>query len=104
MMFSGTPSRASSSACVWRSWCGANRRLTRRERRAGGTRSGPQRAITVARGRAVDDAEPRAARQLEAGGQPRAQLLPAPLVHPDLAPAAALALAHKDRSAPVVEV
>jgi hypothetical protein len=25
---SGTPSRAISTACAWRSWCGANRRLT----------------------------------------------------------------------------
>jgi SnoaL-like domain len=28
MMLSATPSRASSSACAWRSWCGAKRRLT----------------------------------------------------------------------------
>ncbi len=28
MTISGTPSRASSTACVWRSWCGAKRRLT----------------------------------------------------------------------------
>jgi hypothetical protein len=35
--------------------------------------------------------------------QPRAQLLPAPLVHSDLAPAAAPAAADEDRSAPVVE-
>ena len=28
MTISGTPSRASSTACVWRSWCGANRRRT----------------------------------------------------------------------------
>jgi hypothetical protein len=28
MMFSGTPSRASSTAWAWRSWCGANRRRT----------------------------------------------------------------------------
>ena len=39
-----------------------------------------------------------------ARAQPRPQLLPAPLVHPDLAPAAALAVADQDRSAPVVEV
>jgi integrase/recombinase XerD len=26
MMFSGTPSRASSSACAWRSWCLCRRR------------------------------------------------------------------------------
>jgi hypothetical protein len=29
MMLSATPSRASSSACAWRRWCGANGRLTR---------------------------------------------------------------------------
>ena len=28
MTFSGTPSRASSTAWAWRSWCGAKRRLT----------------------------------------------------------------------------
>ena len=28
MMLTGTPSRASSTACAWRSWCGANRRRT----------------------------------------------------------------------------
>jgi hypothetical protein len=50
-MFSGTPSRASSSAWAWRGWWGAN-----------------------------------------------------PLVHPDLAATAALAVADQDRSAPVVEV
>src|SRR5436309_1072892 len=28
MTFTDTPSRASSTACAWRSWCGAKRRLT----------------------------------------------------------------------------
>jgi len=28
MTFSGTPSRSNSSACAWRSWCGAKRRRT----------------------------------------------------------------------------
>jgi hypothetical protein len=36
--------------------------------------------------------------------QPRPQLLPAPLVHADLAPAFSLAAADQDRSAPVVEI
>src|SRR6187551_2625622 len=52
----------------------------------------------------VDDAEQRPDRQLGARGPPGAQLLPAPLVHTDLAPAAALAGANQDRSAPRVEV
>jgi hypothetical protein len=55
-------------------------------------------------GGAVDDAEQRAHRKFGACVQPRPQLLPAPLVHADLAPSAALAAADQDRSAPVVEV
>jgi hypothetical protein len=54
--------------------------------------------------RAVDDAKPRPDRQLDAQRDPRTQLLPAPLVHPDLAPPAALAAANHDRPAPLVEV
>jgi len=46
----------------------------------------------------------RADRQFKAGGQPRAQLLRAPVVHPDIAVAAALAVADTDRSAPLVEI
>jgi hypothetical protein len=46
-------------------------------------------------GRAVDDAEQRPDRELEAGGQPGALLLPAPGVHADLAAATALAVAHE---------
>jgi hypothetical protein len=55
-------------------------------------------------GRAVDDAEQRSDRQLEAGGEPRPQLLPAPGVHANLAAPAALAVAHQQRPAPRVEV
>jgi hypothetical protein len=55
-------------------------------------------------GRAVDDAEQRSDRQLDAGGEPRSQLLPAPGVHADLAPTAALAAAHEQRAAPRIEV
>src|SRR3954469_21361399 len=36
--------------------------------------------------------------------EPGTQLLPAPLVPPELAPATALAVAHQHRSTPVVEV
>src|SRR5919109_246436 len=44
--------------------------------------------------------------ELRADGcaQPRAQLFPAPLVHPDLVATAALAVAHQQRPAPMVEV
>src|SRR3954451_2200125 len=55
-------------------------------------------------GRAVDHAEQRADRELEAGSEPRAQLLPAPGVHADLARATALAVAYEQRAAPGVEV
>jgi hypothetical protein len=54
--------------------------------------------------RAVDDAKHRPHWQLDAGGEPRAQLLPAPLVHPDLAPPATLAPADEQRPAVGVEV
>ena len=53
---------------------------------------------------AVDDAEQRPDRQLNAGGEPGLQLLPAPGVHADLAAPAALAVAHQQRPAPRVEV
>ena len=43
-------------------------------------------------------------RRLDARGQPRAELSPAPLVHADLAPTAALAVAHQQRPAARVEV
>src|SRR3954463_12800013 len=55
-------------------------------------------------GRAVDDAEQRADRELEAHIDPTLQVLPGPLVHTDLAPAPALAAAHEQGSATVVEV
>jgi hypothetical protein len=64
----------------------------------GGGRPGP------AAGAAVDDAEQRPDRQLRPRGEPGAQLLPAPLVHADLAPPAALAAADQQRSASRVEV
>jgi hypothetical protein len=64
----------------------------------GGARSRPP------AGRAVDDAEQRPDRQLGPCAQPRPKLLPAPLVHPDLAPPAALAAADQHRSAPRIQV
>src|SRR5207237_10190739 len=64
----------------------------------GGARPGP------AASRAVNDAEQRSQRQLHARRKPRRQLLPAPGVHADLTPAAALAVAHEQRPALGVEV
>ena len=46
-------------------------------------------------GRAFDDAEQRTERELEPLRDPRAQVLPTPVVHPDLTSAAALATADK---------
>ena len=54
--------------------------------------------------RAVDDAEQRSDRQLDAGSEPGPQLLEAPGVHPALATPAALAVAHQQRAAPRVEI
>src|SRR3954454_7120367 len=55
-------------------------------------------------GRAVDDAQQRADRKLEAHIDPPLQVLPGPFVHADLAAAAALAAADQQRSTTVVEV
>ena len=55
-------------------------------------------------GRAVDNAEQRPDRELRPCAQPRPQVLPAPVVHADLAPTAALAVADQQRAAPGVEV
>src|SRR5512133_556208 len=48
----------------------------------------------------VDDAEQRPERQFAACVPPRSQLLPAPVIHPDLATPPALAVADQHRSAP----
>ena len=48
MTISGTPSRAISTACAWRSWCGAKRRRTPASR---ATRRSSQRAAAAAHGR-----------------------------------------------------
>ena len=55
-------------------------------------------------GGAVDDAEQRPGGQLVPRCEPWAQLLPAPLVHAELAAFAALAVADQQRAAPGVEV
>src|SRR5688572_2223274 len=105
MTISGTPSRAISTAWAWRSWCGAKRlrtpasRATRRQLRAGGAGC-PQPSAC----RTVDDAEQRSDRQLDPGLEPWFELLPRPVVHADLAAAAALAAPHQQRSAARIEV
>jgi hypothetical protein len=76
--------------------------LARLGRRAAGTLCALWLPTTLFR--AVDDAEQRPSRQLGAGGEPGAQLLAAPLVHADLAAAAALAATHQEGAAPRVEV
>src|SRR4051812_7439598 len=91
MTFSGTPSWASSMAWAWGSWCGAKCRRTparaasrRNIARGGGLPGAPT-------GGAVDDAEQRADGHGPADGQPALELLKAPVVHADLATAAAFA-------------
>ena len=86
--------------------------LVRREATATPARDGAQ-AQRLARGAgrpgapagaAVKDAEQRADRHLAASVKPWLDVLEAPDVHADLAPAAALAAAHEHRSAPRVEI
>ena len=48
MTISGTPSRAISTACAWRSWCGAKRRRTPASRRPRGRRAATLRAAPAA--------------------------------------------------------
>ena len=69
------------------------------ERFAGGA-GGPR----APAGTAVQHAEQRADRHLLAGLQPGLDVLEAPDVHADLAPASALAATHQDRAAARVEV
>jgi uncharacterized protein (DUF4213/DUF364 family) len=52
----------------------------------------------------VDDAQERADRHLRAMIEPRAELLPAPLVHPDLTALVSLAVTNEDRATTWVEV
>jgi hypothetical protein len=105
MTLSGTPSRASSSACAWRSWCGANRR--RPPARAARRRSSLRTA-------APDQGRPRVgpsmmqnsgptgspARSVSHGrrcSQPRS-------FHADLSALATLGVADEQRPAPGIEV
>src|SRR3954466_13845389 len=53
---------------------------------------------------AVDDAERWADREMEAHVKPRLQMFPGPLIHADLAAAAALPAAHEQRASAPVEV
>jgi hypothetical protein len=55
-------------------------------------------------GRSLDDAEQRTEWQLEPPGDPRAEVLPAPVVHTHLAPPVALAAADEQRAATRIEV
>ncbi len=55
-------------------------------------------------GGTVDDAEERAERQLEPLGDPRGQLLPPPVIHPNLSATAALAVSDKQRPAARVQI
>jgi hypothetical protein len=54
--------------------------------------------------RTGDDAEQRSDRQLDPGLEPWFELLPSPVVHPDLAATATLAAPHQQRSAARIEV
>src|SRR3954452_20917479 len=103
--FSGTPSRASSTACAWRSWCGAKRR--RIPAWAAGRRNSTRTpALDQGRPRVgpsiTQNSEPsgssrRAASHGRSCSQPQA-------FHADLARATALAVAYEQRAAPGVEV
>src|ERR687885_2204738 len=105
MTISGTPSRAISTACRVTELI--RREPTAHARPDGGLAqlgAGSARRPRTSAGRAGRDAQQRADRELEARGEPGLQLLPGPVVHADLAAAAALAAAHEQRAAPRVEV
>src|SRR5215213_146816 len=55
-------------------------------------------------GRAGDDAQQRADRQLPSQLEPRLQLFPRPTVHADFASATALAAPHEQRAAYLIEI
>jgi hypothetical protein len=54
--------------------------------------------------RSVDDAEQRPDRKIDPQLEPRAQFLPRPRIHADLAAASALAAADEQRAAAVIEI
>jgi hypothetical protein len=88
----GTPSRAISTGCAWRSWCGAKRRRTPGAGPLAPTRRPGQNAEGRPNGQAGSQLEP----GLELG--------PAPRVHADLAAAYALAAPHEQGTATGIEV
>src|SRR4051812_23237136 len=105
MRLSGTASWASSIAWAWRSWCGAKRRRT--SARAASRRN-------IARAAAGCQGRPRVGPLMTQNsgptgmgatdGQPGLELFEAPVVHADLAAAAAFATAHENRAAATVEI
>src|SRR3954454_14697485 len=105
MTLSGTPSWASSIAWAWRSWCGAKRRRTpaRAASRRSMARAGAGCHGAPARG-AVDHAEQGADGHGPADGQPAFELLKAPVVHANLATAAAFAAPDQYGPAAAVEI
>jgi len=105
MMLSATPSCAISIAWAWRSWWGAKRLRTPAS--AASRRSCARAAVALHVRPRVDpsmtqksgpDGHPSAV------GDPVAQVLPAPVVHAYFAAFVALAVAHEQRSAALVEV
>src|SRR5512144_1138590 len=80
---SGTPSRASSTACACRSWCVGPLAATRR---------------------AGEDAEERPDGQFESALEPRLELGPSPRVHADLAAAPTLATPDEQRATALIEI
>src|SRR4051794_23605274 len=102
MTISGTPSRAISTACAWRSWCGANRRRTPA---AAAVRRSCARAAAVAQGRPpVAPLMTQNSGEVDAELQPRLELSPAPVVHADLSAPSARAAADEQRAASLMEV
>ena len=105
MTFSGTPSRSEFErvrvAQLVRREAPAHAGAGGAPAQRGARRRGVPRPAARA---AVDDAEQRPDRHRLARLQPWLELLEAPVVHADLAAAAALAAAHEHRAAPRVEV
>jgi hypothetical protein len=108
---SETPSRAISTACAWRSWCGAKRRRTpawadmRRSwvRAAAGVQGLPRVCPSMTQNSVPTGISTRRASQGPTG-EPGAELVETPLVHADLTALAALARANQHRAAGGVEV
>lgn len=105
MTLRGTPSRAISTACAWRSWWGGEASSD-----AGGGGGAPELLAdgggcqVAAAGRSVDHAKQGTDGQFDTVGQPWPELVPAPLVHADLAAFVVFAVTHEDRAARLVKV